>query len=98
MTDVRIYKPTKTATQSGRRNTRAWVLEYEPGARKETDPLMGWVGSADTKGQVRLKFQSKEEAVAFARKNGITYHLQEPKPRRIRPKNYADNFGFHRPF
>ena len=98
MADVRIYKPTKTAMQSGRRNTRSWVLEYEPGAAKETDPLMGWVGSADTKGQVRLKFQSKEEAVSFAQKNGLTYQLREPKPRRIRPKSYAENFGFHRPF
>ncbi len=98
MTQVRIYEPAKTAMQSGRGNTGAWVLEYEPGSRKETAPLMGWVGSADTRNQVRLRFASKEEAVAFAKKNGMNFRVQEPKPRRIRPKNYSENFAYKRSF
>ena len=98
MSEVRIYEPAKTAMQSGLGNTRAWVLEYEPGSAKETDSLMGWVGSADTRGQVRLRFASKEEAVAFAKKNGMSFRVQEPKSRRIRPKNYSENFAFKRPF
>ena len=98
MTEALIYKPTKTAMQSGLENTRHWVLEFEPGAAKETDPLMGWIGSADTRGQVRLRFDSKEEAVAFAKKNGLSHRVQEPKSRRIRPKSYAENFSFHRPY
>ena len=98
MTEVRIYKPSKTAMQSGQENTRRWVLEYEPGARKETDPLMGWIGSADTRDQIRLHFNNREEAVAFAKKNGLTFRLQDPKPRRVNPKNYAENFSFRRPF
>ncbi len=96
MTEVCIYKPTKTAMQSGHGNTRDWVLEFEPGAPKVTDPLMGWIGSADTRGQVRLRFGSKEEAIAFAIKHGLDYGVQEPRTRRIRPKSYADNFSFRR--
>ena len=84
--------------QSGRRNTQSWVLEYEPGAAKVTDPLMGWTGSTDTKGQVRLAFPNKEDAVAFAKKNGLSYRLQESRHPHIKLKNYAENFGFRRPF
>ena len=98
MSEVRIYEPAKNAMQSGLGNTRAWVLEYEPGCAKETDPLMGWAGSADTRGQVRIRFASKEEAVAFAKKNGMSFRVQEPKSRRIRPKSYSENFAFKRPF
>ena len=98
MTEVRIYKPAKTAMQSGRTTTKRWVLEYEPESAKETDPLMGWVGSTDMRGQVRLKFDSKEEALAFAKKNNLTARVQDPKPRRVKQKNYAENFSFHRMF
>lgn len=96
MTEVCIYKPAKTAMQSGYSNTRRWVLEFEPGAPKVTDPLMGWIGSEDTLGQVQLRFGSKEEAIAFANKHGLNYRVQEPRMRRIRPKSYAENFSFRR--
>ena len=98
MTDVRIFKPSKTATQSGRNNIKKWVIEFEPTSPKQTDSLMGWVGSKDTKGQIQLKFNSKEEALLFAKKNGLTAHVQEPKKRKIKLKNYADNFSFYRSF
>lgn len=92
MTDVRIYQPSKTAMQSGMRNTRHWVLAFEPAARPIIDPLMGWVGSTDTRRQVRLTFESADEAIAFARRNGLSYRLIEPKSRQVRPKSYAENF------
>ncbi len=92
MTEARIYRPAQTAMQSGHANTRKWVLEFEPAAAKIIDPLMGWTGSADTLEQVHMTFDSKDEAVAFAEKNGLAFRVQEPKARRIRPKNYADNF------
>ncbi len=92
MTEARIYRPAKTAMQSGRAKTRKWVLEFEPAAAKSIDPLMGWTGSADTREQVHMTFDSKDEAVAFAEKNGLAFRVEEPKTRRIRPKNYADNF------
>jgi len=96
MAKVRIYRPTKTAMQSGFGNTRQWVLEFEPDAPKTHDPLTGWVSSADTRGQVQLRFESEDEAVAYARRQGYEYSLVEPKTRTIRPKSYADNFKFNR--
>ena len=98
MADVRIFRPTKNAMQSGRARTKRWALEFEPGARKTADPLMGWIGSADTQGQLHLYFETREEAIAFADKNGLTYRIEEPKERRVTPKSYAANFAFKRMF
>ena len=94
--EVRIFKPAKTAMQSGRGRTKDWVLEFEPSDAGRPDPLMGWVGSADTRKQVRLSFDSEAEAVAYARKHGHSFTVEKPKRRRIRPKAYADNFAFNR--
>jgi hypothetical protein len=92
---VKIYQPSKTAMQSGRGNTRQWVLEFEPGPRRP-EPLMGWTSSADTRAQVRLRFDSKEDAIAHARNNGWMFTVLEPRPSKIRPKAYADNFAYER--
>lgn len=77
--------------QQGRAGTERWLLEFEPGAR-EVEPLMGWTSSRDTRRQLRLTFDSKEEAVAYAEKHGLMYSLEEPRERKIRPKAYAENF------
>ena len=93
---VRIYQPAKTAMQSGRAGTQKWVLEYAPGARREADPLMGWTSSEDTRRQLRLTFDTKEEAIAYAAREGLAYVLEETNQRRIVPKAYADNFRYDR--
>ena len=93
---ARIYRPTKTAMQSGRGRTHDWVLEYEPAAPQRPDPLMGWAGSNDTKRQILLRFASAEEAVAYCTARGIAYTLEQPQERVIRPKAYADNFRYDR--
>jgi hypothetical protein len=93
---ARIYKPAKTAMQSGPAGTKDWLLEWEPEAPREVEPLMGWTSSRDMKSQVRLAFETKEEAVAYAERNGIPYRLVEPKPRKPSRKAYADNFRFGR--
>jgi len=93
---VRIYQPPKTAMQSGRANTDSWVLEFEPESARQIDPLMGWTSSADTKTQLRLRFPTREEAEAYARKHGYMYVTEEPRERNIKPKAYADNFGYSR--
>jgi hypothetical protein len=93
---VRIYQPAKTAMQSGRANTRQWILEFEPAERRELDPLMGWTSSGDTSRQLQLKFDSREEAVAYARQRGLAYVLIEPPERKFKPKSYADNFRYDR--
>ena len=95
---ARIYKPAKTAMQSGTAKTDAWVLEFAQAARREIDPLMGWTSSSDTQTQVKMTFDSKEAAVSYARDNGIDAVVQEPKTRKhnIRPGGYGDNFATHR--
>jgi len=93
---ARIYQPAKTAMQSGRGKTHQWVLEYEPTRRQQLDPLMGWPGAGDTLQQVRLKFDTLDEAKAFARKNAIDFQVQQPQQRTIKPKAYADNFAVGR--
>ncbi len=89
---ARIFRPAKTATQSGRANTRRWVLEFEPGARREVDSLMGWSGSSDTRAQLRLSFAREQDAVAYAKRQGLSFEVIAPASRAVRPKSYADNF------
>jgi hypothetical protein len=93
---ARIYKPARTAMQSGPARTKEWVLEYENAKPREIDPLMGWTSSRETRSQVRLEFATREEAIAYAERNGIAYRLNEPPPRKIQRKSYADNFRFGR--
>jgi ETC complex I subunit-like protein len=91
-----IRRPAKSAMQSGVANTRDWVLEFAPSSPREIEPLMGWTSSADTRRQVTLHFPSQEEAIAYAERHGISYRLEQPKERQVRPKSYADNFRFDR--
>jgi hypothetical protein len=93
---ARIYQPAKTAMQSGRAGTDKWVLEFAPSSRREADPLMGWTSSDDTLRQLRLNFDTKEEAIAYAEREGYAYLVEEPHARRLQPKAYADNFRFDR--
>ncbi|MEM7073221.1 MAG: ETC complex I subunit [Pseudomonadota bacterium] len=93
--EVRIYKPAKTAMQSGR-NRDEWVVEFPQREAARADPLMGWSGHGDTRRQVRLAFPNKEQAIAFARARGFAYTVQPTHSRKIRPKSYADNFSWTR--
>ena len=97
MARARIYRPAKTAMQSGLATTHKWVLDYEPASPREPDPLMGWASAQDTLNEVHLRFDSLEAAIEFARKNGLDYTVVEPRERVIRPKSYADNFRYDRP-
>ena len=91
---ARIYKPSKTATQSGHGKTGQWVLEYEPTTPRQPESLMGWTASGDTTNQVCLKFETAEEAIKFAEKKDIPFILTQPHSRRIKPRNYSDNFRY----
>ncbi len=95
--NVRIYQPSKTAMQSGRAKTQRWQLDYEIETPRRPEPLMGWTSSGDTLNQVRLSFDSKEEAIAFAERKGWSYSVADTPIRRVRPRNYADNFRTDRP-
>jgi hypothetical protein len=93
---ARIYKPAKTAMQSGQAKTKEWILEYEPASPREIEPLMGWTSSSDMLSQVRLFFETKEEAIAYAKENRIPYRVFEPNPRTLIKKSYAENFKYGR--
>ena len=89
---ARIFSPAKTAMQSGKANTGFWVLEFEPSAAKMIDSLMGYTSSADMKSQIKLKFETQEEAIAYAVKNGIPYKLEQPHEVARKRVSYSDNF------
>lgn len=94
---ARIYQRPKTATQQGRAGAGNWVLDFEGQDRETNDPLMGWWGNGNPQGQVRLRFDSKEDAVAYAEAQGHTYELEiPPASKPIKPKAYADNFRYGR--
>jgi len=95
---ARIYQPARTAMQSGSAKTHQWVLEFAPSSAREVDPLMGWTSSDDMASQVRLRFDSREAAEAYAKAHGIGYTLTEPKLRKpvIRPGGYGENFATNR--
>ena len=95
---ARIYRPARTAMQSGTARTKRWVLEFAPGAPRSVDPLMGWTSSGDMDSQVRLRFDTREAAEDYAREQGIDYVVLEPKTRKpnIRPRGYGENFATDR--
>jgi ETC complex I subunit conserved region len=93
---ARIYKPTKTAMQSGLARTKRWALDYEANAPRIRDPLMGWTGTIEPTQQVRLWFATQEDAVAYAERQGLEYRLEsEIRPKR-RLASYSDNFSTQR--
>ena len=91
MKKAKIYIPTKTAMQSGKKNNQKWILEFEP-SDTGINSFMGWETSTDTMSEVKLGFNSKKLAVNFAKKNNIEYYIIEPQKRKIVKKSYADNF------
>ena len=96
MARARIYRPSKTAMQSGRAQSRKWILEYEPATPRQPDPLMGWASAEDTLNEVQLRFDTQDEAVAFAGKLGLDYAVIAPNFSAEKPKSYADNFRYDR--
>ena len=91
MKKAKIYKPSKTAMQSGLKKFDKWILEYiteDP----SINPLMGWESSTDTFSELKINFSSKEQAIQYAKKNKIDFELIEPKERKIVKKSYSDNF------
>tara|TARA_B100001540_G_scaffold54362_1_gene49266 strand:- start:274 stop:555 length:282 start_codon:yes stop_codon:yes gene_type:complete len=91
MKKAKIYKPSKSAMQSGNKNSNKWFLEF---FTNDTgiNPLMGWESSTDTLGEIKLEFSDKNLAIEYAKKNKINYEIIEPKERKMVKKSYSDNF------
>ncbi len=91
MKKAKIFKPSKTAMQSGKRASKKWFLEFDT-LDTQVNPLMGWESSVDTMSEVKLEFSSKDEAINYAKKNNLDYYVIEPKKSKIVKKSYSDNF------
>ena len=89
---AKIYKPSKTAMQSGRSKFNKWVLKFSNNRNQKKDSLMGWNGGSNTISQVELKFDTKEDAINYAKRNDIEYVVLESSERKVITKSYADNF------
>ena len=91
-----IYRPEnfRPENQSGENERKPWLLRFDPESAREIDPLMGWTSSSDMRSQVKLRFTTKEEAIAYAEREGLAYRVEEPKPNNAwrRIQSYADNF------
>ena len=87
---IKIYKPSKTAMQSGLGKTTKWLAEYIK------DSLMGWNSSLDTQSQIKIFFETKEQAIAWAKNSNYQFYVEEPKIKKIKPKSYASNFEINR--
>ena len=96
MANARIYKPARSATQSGKARTKKWVLEFEPAEAKSLDPLMGWAGSGDMRAQVKLRFDTVEDAQAYAARAGLDAEVMPEHPHKLHLRTYADRFAFNR--
>jgi ETC complex I subunit conserved region len=93
---ARIYKPSRSAMQSGDAKSENWLLEFESETPRTTDPLMGWTSSGDTRQQLKLKFETRELAIAYAERNGLAYVVAKEPPERMNKKSYSDNFKWGR--
>jgi hypothetical protein len=90
---AKIYKPARTAMQSGTGKTRLWLLEFEQETARSVEPLMGWTSTVETSQQVKLWFETKEEAIAFAKREGLAFRVIEPPAEATaKPISYSDNF------
>ena len=93
---ARISRPSKTAMQSGAAKSDRWLLEYLAESDRHVEPLMGWTSSSDMNSQIKLWFDSKDDAVAYATRKNIAYRVEEPQDATRKAVSYSDNFKFNR--
>ena len=89
---AKIYKPAKTAMQSGRSKYNKWILKISDSKNQTKDNMMGWNGGSNTKSQIQLQFKTKEDAINYAKSNNLDYEVLETSERKVISKSYADNF------
>ena len=93
---IKIYKPSKTAMQSGLGKTKKWLAEYISDIDSAKDSLMGWNSSLDTQSQIKIFFETKKQAIAWAKNSNYQFYVEESKIKKIKPKSYASNFDINR--
>lgn len=93
---ARIFRPAPNAMQSGEGNSRRWMLVNEPATARVIEPLMGYTSTTDTETQIKLYFDTLEEAEAYAQREGIPYRVQPSHQATVKRASYSDNFRFDR--
>lgn len=93
---AKIYRPAKTAMQSGKAKTQVWILEFDQAIPRKIDPMMGYTTSADTRQQLKLLFETQQQAEAYAKREGIDYRVIPPKEAKRQAVSYTDNFKYSR--
>ncbi len=93
---AQIYRPAKTAMQSGKSRSQSWLLVFEPQSARTVEPLMGYTSSTDMQSQIKLTFATKQEAIAYAERNDLEFQLREPHEPVRRKVSYSENFGCNR--
>jgi NADH dehydrogenase ubiquinone Fe-S protein 4 len=93
-----IHQPAPNSIQSGSYGNGKWVLEFPTDHKTTIDPLTGNAGSADMMRKVSLIFDSKDEAVAYAKSKGIVYQVLERAKHTPKGRSYGENFDFDRKF
>ena len=91
MKKAKIYIPNKSAMQSGLGKLDKWILEFET-KDPTKNPLMGWESSSNTLSELKLFFDSKDQAIDYANKYKIEYVVIENNQRSFVKKSYTDNF------
>ena len=89
---ARIYQRPKSAMQSGKARTGDWLLEHERDEPQRADPLTGWPGSGATETQVQLRFNSRDDAIAYAKRHDLDFEIVALGPKLLKIQAYADNF------
>ncbi|MEM7766172.1 MAG: ETC complex I subunit [Pseudomonadota bacterium] len=93
---ARIHKPNRSQMQAGQGKSKQWVLEFTGAGTRSVDPLMGWTSIDDTQSQVKLTFDTREQAIAYAKREGLTFTVEEPREPKRMVKSYAANFDSDR--
>jgi len=90
---VKITNLARNPMQSGLGKKDLWVLTYKEDEQvRNINNLTGWTSCNDIKTQLRLKFNSKEDAIEYAKSQNFEYVIVEAKSSKEKAKSYVSNF------
>ncbi len=89
-----ISKRPQLGAEHGAGRVKSWQLIFDRQTPLRADPLTGWAGgTGDTRpDQVRLLFDTPEQAIAYCEREGLAYEVKRDPPRPLQLQSYADNF------
>ena len=88
----KIYKKSKSAMQSGIKNTKKWYLESMDINERSLNLSFDWSSSKNIEDQIKISFNDLQSAIDFAEKNNLVYEVLVPNQSNQILKSYSDNF------